>query len=98
MFDIIETETEVIYLIKEFDIFQHMKLLEENVDTVIKNDHRDIVFDMRNLENVDSMFLSAIVRFRTKLSLGGRILRIINYNDHILKCFQLLHLDGHLLG
>jgi len=97
MFEIIETENEMIYLINEIDI-SRIKLLEENIEVFIKNDHRDLVLDMRNLESVDSMFLSSIVRFRTKLSLGGRLLRIVNYNEHILKCFQLLHLDGHLLG
>ena len=98
MFDILETENEIIYMIKENDIFPHIRIFEEHIDSFIKNDHRDLVFDMTHLEGVDSMFLSAIVRFRTKLSMGGRILRIVNYNEYILKCFQLLHLDGHLLG
>lgn len=98
MFDTIETENEKIYLIREPDIFPHIKSFEEHIETFIKNDHRNLVFDMTHLEGVDSMFLSSIVRFRTKLSMGGRILRIVNYNEYILKCFQLLHLDGHLLG
>ena len=98
MFDAIENENEKIYQIKESDIFPYIKLFEEHIDVFIKNDHRDLVFDMKNLESVDSLFLSTIVRFRTKLSLGGRNLRVINYNEHILKCFQLLHLDGYLLG
>jgi len=98
MFETIETEIEKIYLIREPDIFPHIRHFEEHIEIFIKNDHRDLVFDMTHLEGVDSMFLSAIVRFRTKLSMGGRILRIINYNEYILKCFQLLHLDDHLLG
>jgi len=98
MFEAIETENEKIYMIKEPDIFPHIRLFEEHIEIFIKNDHRDLVFDMTHLEGVDSMFLSSIVRFRTKLSMGGRLLRIVNYNEYILKCFQLLHLDGHLLG
>ncbi|HNX24448.1 MAG TPA: STAS domain-containing protein [Spirochaetota bacterium] len=98
MFDTIDNENEKIYLLKELDLFPHTRLFEEHVEAFIKNDHRDLIFDMRNLEVVDSMFLSSIVRFKMRLSLDGRMLRIINYNEHILKCFQLLHLDGHLLG
>ncbi len=97
MFETIETEDERIYVIKELDIFPHIKLLEEHVEVFIRNDHRNLVFDMRNLDAVDSMFLSAIVRFKTRLSIGGRSFLIKNYNNHILKCFQLLHLDGHML-
>lgn len=98
MFETIDNESEKIYLLKEFDILQHIRLLEENVEIFIKNDHRDLVFDMRHLEGVDSMFLSTMLRFRIKLTLGGRLLRVINYNENILKCFQLLNMEGHLLG
>lgn len=98
MFDTIDNENEKIYLIKEFDIFPHLRLFEEHIEAFIKNDHRNLIFDMRHLDSIDSMFLSAIVRFKIKLSLGGRILQIVNYNEHIFKCFQLLHLDNHLLG
>ncbi len=97
MFDTIDNENEKIYLIKEFDIFPHIRAFEEHIEAFIKNDHRNLVFDMSYLEGVDSMFLSTIVKFKMKLSLGGRLLRIVNYNEHVLKCFQLLHLDGHLL-
>ena len=97
MFDTIDNENEKIYLIKEFDIFPHLRLFEEHIEAFIRNDHRDLIFDMRHLDGIDSMFLSAIVKFNIKLSLGGRILRIVNYNEHIFKCFQLLHLDSHLL-
>jgi len=97
MFEVIDNKDEKIYLIKEFEIFPHVKLFEEHVEAFIKNDHRNLVFDMKELEGVDSMFISTIVRFRTRLSLDGRTLRLINYNTHIYKCLQLLHLDGHLL-
>ncbi len=98
MFETIENESEKIYVLKEFDIFQHIRLFEEDVEIFIKNDHRDIVFDMRNLEGVDSMFLSIMLRFRIKMNLGGRLLRVINYNENILKCFQLLNMDDQLSG
>lgn len=98
MFDTIDNENEKIYLIREFDIFPHIRAFEEHIEAFIKNDHRNLVFDMRHLDGVDSMFLSTILRFKTKLSIGGRILRVVNYNEHILKSFKLLHLDGHLLG
>ncbi len=98
MFDTIENNRERIYLLKEFDIFNHIRLLEEHVEVFIKNDHRDLVFDMIDLGGVDSMFLSTLLRFRVKLNIGGRFLRIINYNEQILKCFQRLDLDEHLLN
>jgi len=97
MFETIDGETEKIYLIRESDIFQHIRLFEEHVEIFINNDHRDLIFDLKHLKGVDSMFISTILRFRVKLLLGGRFLRVINYNDYILKCFQLLNLEGHLL-
>jgi anti-anti-sigma regulatory factor len=97
MFNIIENENEKIYLIKDSDIYNNIRLFELEIETFIKNDNRNLVFDMVHLGSVDSMFLSAILRFRTKLSLGGRNLLMTNYNEHIRRCVRLLNLEDHLL-
>ena len=98
MFDITENENEKIYRLNEPDILKNIRLFEEEIENFIKNDNRNLVLDMSLLGQIDSMFLSVILKFRTKLSLGGRTITIINYSEHVYKCFQLLHLDDYLLG
>lgn len=98
MFDIIENENEKIYRIKEGDILKNIRLFENEIDNFIKNDHRNLVLDLSMLDNIDSMFLSTILRFRTRLSIGGRNVTLINYNEHVYKCVKLLHLEGYLFG
>lgn len=98
MFNIKNTENERIYFLKETDVFFHIKYLEENIENFINNDHRNLILDMKELESIDSTFLSVVVKFRTGLASKGRLLRIINYNEQVLKYFQLLNLENHLIG
>jgi anti-anti-sigma factor len=97
MFKIKNTDKERIYYLNEMDVFFHIKYFEENVESFINNDHRNLVLDMNDLESIDSTFLSVVVKFRTELYARGRTLHVTNYNDQILKYFQLLNLEGHLL-
>ncbi len=98
MFEIIENENEKIYQVKEFDMLRNIRFFENEIEHFIKNDHRNLVLDLKQLETIDSMFLSIILKFRTKLSIDGRNVTLINYNEHVYKCIQLLHLEGYLLG
>jgi len=97
MFKIKNTDNERIYYLSETDVFFHIKYFEENVENFINNDHRNLILDMNDLESIDSTFLSVVVKIRTGLTTRGRSLQIINYNEQILKYFQLLNLESHLL-
>ena len=97
MFDIIKHENEIIYMLKDSDIFHNISILEEHIEDFINKEDRNLVFDMSCLDMVDSKFISVCLNYRNKLSLSGRVLRIINYNGYIFNCFQLLNLTDNLL-
>ncbi len=97
MFEVIESINDRIYVPKE-DISQYLNILESSINDFIKNDSRDIIVDFNTLQVIDSLTLAALIRFKRKLSQEGRDLKLINYNDNILRVIELSGLDDFLLG
>lgn len=97
MFEVIESANDRTYVPKE-NISQYLSIFESSINEFIKSDSRDIVVDLKSLQFIDSLTLAALIRFRRKLSLEGRSLKVINYNDNILRVIELSGLDDFLLG
>jgi anti-anti-sigma factor len=97
MFEVIESINDRVYVPKE-DISQYLSILESSINDFLKNDSRDIIVDFNALQVIDSLTLAALIRFKRKLSLEGRDLKLINYNDNILRVIELSGLDDFLLG
>lgn len=97
MFEILDTENDRIFILhKTSDSFQ-INLLEEKINEFIKNDERDLVLDLKGLNLLDSSSLAAFIRFKRKLKATGRIMKLINYNESILRVIELSGLDDFLL-
>lgn len=97
MFEIIDSENERIFVLqKASDSFQ-INLLEEKINDFIKNDGRDLVLDMKDLNLLDSSSLAAFIRFKRKLKATGREMKLVNYNESILRVIELSGLDDFLL-
>jgi anti-anti-sigma factor len=97
MFEIIDTENERIFVLqKASDSFQ-INLLEEKINDFIKNDRRDLLLDMKELNLLDSSSLAAFIRFKRKLKATGRGMKLVNYNESILRVIELSGLDDFLL-
>ncbi len=97
MFEIIETENEKTFILhKASDTFQ-INLLEEKINEFIKNDVRDMIIDLSELNLLDSSTLAAFIRFKRKLKATGRTMRLTNYNESILRVIELSGLDDFLL-
>jgi len=97
MFEVIESVDDRIYILKE-DVSQYLNILESNINEFVKNDSGDMAIDLKSLQVIDSLTLAAFIRFKRKLSLEGRDLKLINYNDNILRVIELSGLDEFLLG
>lgn len=97
MFEILDTENDRTFILrKSSDSFQ-INLLEEKINEFIKNDDRDLVLDLKGLNLLDSSSLAAFIRFKRKLKATGRIMKLINYNESILRVIELSGLDDFLL-
>ena len=97
MFEIIDSENERIFVLqKASDSFQ-INLLEEKINDFIKNDGRDLVLDLKELNLLDSSSLAAFIRFKRKLKATGRGMKLANYNESILRVIELSGLDDFLL-
>jgi len=97
MFEIIDSENDKTFkLHKTSDSFQ-INLLEEKINDFIKNDERDLVLDLTGLDLLDSSSLAAFIRFKRKLKATGRTMKLINYNESILRVIELSGLEDFLL-
>lgn len=97
MFEVIDNETERVFLVKN-DELQFMNILEERIFDFIKKDERDVVLDLQHLFLFDSVALAALIRIKRKLAGIDRVFRLINYNQTILRVIELSGLDDFLLG
>jgi anti-anti-sigma factor len=97
MFEIIDSESERIFVLqKASDSFQ-INLLEEKINDFIKSDTRDLILDLKDLNLLDSSSLAAFIRFKRKLKATGRVMKLVNYNESILRVIELSGLDDFLL-
>jgi len=97
MFEIIDSENERIFVFqKSSDSFQ-INLLEEKINDFIKSDTRDLILDLKELNLLDSSSLAAFIRFKRKLKATGRLMKLVNYNESILRVIELSGLDDFLL-
>ena len=97
MFEIIDSENERIFVFqKSNDSFQ-INLLEEKINDFIKSDTRDLILDLKELYLLDSSSLAAFIRFKRKLKATGRLMKLVNYNESILRVIELSGLDDFLL-
>jgi anti-anti-sigma factor len=98
MFEIIDNNNERIFILQKHQDGLPLSLLEEKVNDFVKNDNRDAVLDLKNLNLLDSSSLAAFIRMKRKIKADGRDLRLINYNESILRVIELSGLDDFLLG
>lgn len=97
MFEILDTENDRTFILQNSSDSFQINLLEEKINEFIKNDNRDLVLDLKGLNLLDSSSLAAFIRFKRKLKATGRIMKLINYNESILRVIELSGLDDFLL-
>lgn len=97
MFEIIDNDNERIFIFPKSQEGLQLNLLEEKINDFIKNDRRDVILDLKNLALLDSSSLAAFIRMKRKIKADGRDMKIINYNESILRVIELSGLDEFLL-
>ncbi len=93
MFDIKDSESERIYIIKCESAVFNLKLFEESVDEFIKNDSRDMVIDLKEETVINSLLLASLIRIRNGLSQKHRELSLKNCNSQMYRCIELAGLE-----
>jgi len=96
MFEVIDNETERIFIVKN-DELQFMNILEERILDFVKKEERDVILDLQHLFLFDSVALAALIRIKRKLAAMDRSFKLINYNQTILRVIELSGLDDFLL-
>lgn len=97
MFEMTENDIEKIFFIKNEEL-PYMNILEERILDFVKKDEREVVIDFQHLMMFDSVALAALIRIKRKLTAMDRVLRLVNYNQTILRVIELSGLEDFLLS
>jgi anti-anti-sigma factor len=81
---------------KTNDIFQK-SIIEKKINEFIKTVEDELILDLGELTTLDSSTLAAFIRFKRKLTETGRSMKLINYNENILRVIELSGLEEFLL-
>jgi len=73
-------------------------LLEEKFDDIVRFQEKNVLIDMGNISFLDSLLLSVLIRFRSRLYVTGRTLQLINCNERIVDSIRRAALEDYLLN
>jgi anti-anti-sigma regulatory factor len=93
MFDIIDNDSERIYVLKCTNNGMNIRFFEESADEFIKSDQRDMVLDLVGQNVMCSLLLASLIRIKRGLAANQRELCIRNCNSHIYRCIELAGLE-----
>ena len=97
MFEMTDNSSERVFIVKNEEL-PFMNILEERILDFVKKDERDVVIDFQYLMIFDSVALAALIRIKRKLAAMDRVLKLVNYNQTILRVIELSGLEDFLLG
>ncbi|PKL19028.1 MAG: hypothetical protein CVV49_02790 [Spirochaetae bacterium HGW-Spirochaetae-5] len=93
MFEIIDNDSERVYVLKCDNMASDLRLLEKSTDEFIKSDNRNLVIDMTGQNIICSLLLAAMIRIKRELLVEGRSLIISNCNSHVYRCMEMAGLE-----
>lgn len=88
---------DIVLTLESSDLKGKINLFEEKLERVVRFEHKNILLDMKNVNFLDSSILAILIRLRTSLAAEGRTLRLINYNERIIRYIRLAGLEEYLL-
>jgi len=88
---------DIVITLESSDLKGKVNLFEEKLERVVRFEHKNILLDMKNVNFLDSSILAILIRLRTSLAAEGRTLRLINYNERIIRYIRLAGLEEYLL-
>ena len=97
MFNTIDSDSGSIFVMEKTDDIFQTNILEKKIDEFIKSVKNELVLDLKELDTLDSMTLAAFIRFKKKLNSTDRTMKLINYNENILRVIELAGLGEFFL-
>lgn len=76
---------------------EKIRLLEEKFESILNCQEKNVTLDMSGVSHLDSLLLSVLIRFRSKLYVCGRSLRLVNCNERIIDIIRRSALEDYFL-
>ncbi len=75
----------------------HIGDIEKEIYRVLKDNDKDVIFDMKEVSKIDSMSLATIIRIKNKLAESGKNLHLTNTGEGVIRIIDLAGLNEYLL-
>ena len=98
MFNTINSDGNNVFVMEKTDDIFQKGIIEKKIDEFIKTVENELILDLKELSTLDSMTLAAFIRFKRKLAETNRTMKLVNYNENILRIIELSGLGEFLLG
>lgn len=88
---------DIVVVIDSSLIPDKINIIEEKFDDIVNYHEKNVTIDMSELSHLDSLLLSVLIRFRSRLLICGRTLRLINCNERVINGIKLAALEDYFL-
>jgi len=93
----IESGDDIVITMGQDLLSERIRLLEEKFDDIVHYQNKNVTLDMNSVTHLDSLLLSILIRFRSRLTISGRSLRLINCNEKIINSIRRASLEDYFL-
>lgn len=95
--EIIDNDQTRTYLLKEPQLSRNIIELEDLLTDFVKNETRNAIIDMSNVERIDSMSLAVFLRIKNNLKERSRNFKLVNLTEGVRKVVELASLEIFLM-
>jgi anti-anti-sigma factor len=93
----IDSGDDIVIPIETGLLSEKIRLLEEKFDFILNCQEKNVTLDMSGVSHLDSLLLSVLIRFRSRLYVCGRSLRLVNCNEKIIDIIRRSALEDYFL-
>ncbi len=85
-----------VVVINEDIVSSTVQNLHKEVSDIIADGVSDIIFDMGNVDIIDSTGIGFIIKVQNTLKRNGGVLTLKKVNSDIIRMFKVMRLDQHI--
>ena len=91
-------DNETLFKIDPAYLPDKIHIIDKSLEDIANYGENDVTIDMDGVSHLNSLLLSVLIRFRSKLFITGRNLRLVNCNERVINSIKLAALEDYFLN
>ena len=96
MFDVVDSAYDRLFLLKDNITSLNIGTLNQELDSFIREDERDIILDLEEVNKIDSVSLAFLIRIKKRLDETDRVFKMINLSEPVHRVLVLTGVEAFL--